>query len=133
MGLKQFNDKTAKTVFIYRRSPAHEFSYIILGADTESGEYVPVGQYTVLDTLEAIDLTEKKLINLVALLNGKRDLLDLGNLTKTRLLFTIVPRSAETDPTKIIFRSHDGKGTSKENAVLTIEKGVLDESSFKQT
>ena len=57
--------------------------------------------------------------------------MQLGNLTQTRVLFTIVPKKTDDDPTKIIFRNHDGEGTSEENAVLTIEKGVLDESRIE--
>ena len=84
-----------------------------------------MGEYTLLDTGEGIDITEKKLSNLVRILNGKQDLIDIGNLTKTRILYNIVPKSSDSDPTKIIFREHDGQSVSKENAVLTLEKGVL--------
>ena len=124
MSLKKFNDKTAKTTFIYRRDTANPYHFFILGAESKDSEYVFVGEYTVVDTTEDTDLTEKKLINLTTLLNGKKDLIELGNLTKTRILFNIVPNSADPDKTTIIFRSHDGKGTSKENAVLKLEKGV---------
>lgn len=127
MALKQFNKKTAKTPFIFRRNPAHAYSYVIMGTDQDTGEYVQAGEYTVIETSEDVDLTEKKIINLVNLLNGDQDLMQLGTLTKTRLLFNIVPGSADSEKTKIIFRTHDGKGVSQENAVLVLEKGVLND------
>ena len=67
----------------------------------------------------------------ISLLNGKDDLAELGSLTKTRVLFSVVPKKSDDDPTKIVFRNHDGEGTSEENAVLTIEKGVIDESKYE--
>lgn len=124
---ESFADSGDKPRFIYKRNPLVEHAYQIFEFKPDKNDYEPVGEYIVLDTEEDVDLTEKKMGNLVTLLNGKRDLTDFGNLTKTRLLFNIVPRTADEDPTKIIFRTHDGAGVSKENAVFTIEKGVLDE------
>lgn len=128
MGLKKFNSESEKPEFMAKANPFAPHSWQILQYKNGKKDYEPVGEYILIDTGEDIDITEKKLINLVRLLNGKRDLLDLGNLTKKRVLFNIVPRTSETDPTKIIFRDHDGKGVSVENAVLTLEKGVLNES-----
>lgn len=128
MALK-FNDQSEKSQFIYKRNPLVEQSFDIFAFKEEKGEYEPVGEYTVLDPREASDLTEKKMINLVALLNGKRDLVNLGNLTKTRLLYNIVPKAPGSDKTKVIFRTYDTEGVSMENAVLTLEKGVIDDES----
>ena len=74
-------------------------------------------------------MTEKHLMNLITLLNGKTNLVNLTHLTNTRLLYNIIPTAPDSDHIKIILRSHDGMGVSKENAVLTIEKGVFNESS----
>jgi hypothetical protein len=87
-----------------------------------------VGDYTLIETSEPIDITEKKLTNLVTIMNGKRALIDFTNLTKQRVLFNIIPIGPESNHQKVIFRTHDGKGVSQENAVLTIEKGVFHES-----
>ena len=81
----------------------------------------------MIDTAEAVDITEKKLINLMAIMNGRKPLIDFTNLTQERILFTIVNSSNEDETSeKIIFRTYDGTGVSKENAVLTIDKGVFE-------
>ncbi len=130
-----FNDSGEKPLFIYKRNPLAEHSFQIFmfrdKGGTRGGDYEPVGDYMVLDLKEDPILSEKKVMNVISLLNGKDDLMELGNLTKTRVLFNIVPKKAENDPTKIIFRNHDGTGTSIESAVLTLEKGVLNESKFE--
>lgn len=125
-----FNNKGEKPQFMYKRNPLVENSFQIFMYREEKANYEPVGDYTVIDLDEDPTLSEKKIMNVISLLNGKEDLMELGNLTKTRVLFTIVPKKNPDDPTKIIFRNHDGKGTSEENAVLTIEKGVLNETSI---
>lgn len=126
-----FNDKGEKPQFTYKRNPLVEHSFQIFMFREEKSDYEPVGDYTVIDLDQDPELSEKKIMNVINLLNGKEDLMQLGNLTRTRVLFTIVQKKTEDDPTKIIFRNHDGEGTSEENAVLTIEKGVLDESKFE--
>jgi hypothetical protein len=127
----KFNEQSEKALFIYKPNPLVPHSYQIFMQKKNKQDYEPVGDYTVIDTSEAIDITTKRLGNIVALLNGKKDLTKLGHLTRKRLLFNMVPKRSETDPTKIIFRSHDGKGVSVENAVLTIEEGVLNESKIE--
>jgi hypothetical protein len=125
MGMKKFNDQSEKPQFMYKPNPLVPNSWQIFEFKDEKSSYEPVGEYTLIETNEPIDITEKKLINLTRILNGKQDLIMLGKLTGKRILFNIVPKTSETDPTKVIFRDQDGKGVSKENAVLTIEKGVL--------
>lgn len=123
----KFNASGEKARFIHKRSPVTSHAYQLFELKEEKGDYEPVGEYILLDTAEDEALTYKKVDNLVHLLNGKKDLEDLGRLTETRLLFQIIPRSNDNDPTKIIFRTHNGDGTSVENAIFTIEKGILDE------
>ncbi|NCT40107.1 MAG: hypothetical protein GW778_00390 [Alphaproteobacteria bacterium] len=133
--VKGFNAESEKPQFIYKQTVKSENVYEILMFRSKGGpgqgKYEIVGDYTVIDEDENLELSEQKVKNVISLLNGKDDLKELGNLTKTRVLFTIVPKKSEDDPTKIIFRNHDGKGTSEENAVLTIEKGVLNESQIR--
>lgn len=126
--VKDFNIESPRPQYIYRRNPLLPSAFQIFSFREEKGDYEPVGEYTLLDPAEDLALTEKKVMNIVSLLNGRRKLLELGNLTKTRVLFTIVPKSSEEDPTKIIFRNYNGSGPSEENAVLVLEKGVLNES-----
>jgi hypothetical protein len=125
---ESFNDKGEKARFIYKPNPLTRHAYQIFEFKNDKNSYEPVGEYTVIDFSEEVEITEKKVINLIMLMNGKRDLLELGNLTQSRLLYTMVPSGSEAQEDKIIFRTFDGKGVSKENAVLTIEKGVFHES-----
>ena len=125
-----FNEEGEKPQFIYKRNPLVEHAFQIFMLREGKSDYEPVGEYTLLDLSEDLDLTEKKVINIISLLNGRQNIMDLGNLTQTRVLFTIVTRKSEEDPTRIIFRNHDGSGPSEENAVLVLEKGVLNDSQF---
>ena len=133
--VKGFNEESEKPQFIYKKVVDAERSFEILmfrsKDDSGHGEYEIVGDYTVIDEDEDFSLSEKKIENVISLLNGKDDLAELGSLTKTRVLFSVVPKKSDDDPTKIVFRNHDGEGTSEENAVLTIEKGVIDESKYE--
>ena len=123
---ESFNDKGEKPEFMYKRNPLVEHSFQIFYYVQEKKNYELAGEYILLNTDEDIDLTEKKVINLITFFNDKDSFLDLRNLTKTRILFNIVPIKVGDDEAKIIFREHDGTGVSKENAVLTLKKGVID-------
>ena len=101
--------------YTYRQNPLYDRSFLIFRADA------PVGDYTVLDQDEDRGLAEKKMINLISRLNGSHDLIPLGEMTKSRLLFHRKPKINADDPTEIVFYTYDGKGVSKENALLTIE------------
>ncbi len=121
-----FNEESEKPQFIYKRNPLVEHSYQLFEFKEEKSEYEPVGEYLLLDTDEDPDLTEKNVINLITLLNGRTKLIDLSNLTSDRLLYSIVDNEDDNKIITIMLRSHDGTGVSKENAVLKIEKGVFD-------
>lgn len=127
MKAKKFNDHSEKPKFITKPNPLVPHSWQIFEFKDDKNSYEPVGDYTLIDIKEDIEITEKKMVNLTRLLNGKRDLIEFGNLTKKRILYTIIPKASADDPTKIIFRDQDGTGVSKENAVLTLEKGVIDD------
>lgn len=129
MGLKGFNEQSEKTRYIYRPNALVPHCWQLFEYKEEKMGYEPIGEYTLIDTSEAEELTEKHLMNLITLLNGKTNLVNLTHLTNTRLLYNIIPTAPDSNHIKIILRSHDGKGVSKENAVLTIEKGVFNESS----
>ncbi len=125
-----FNAESKKPRFIYKHDALVPHTFQICRFAEERDTYEPVGHYILLDHTEDFLLTEKKVINIISLLNGRQKLMDLGNLTKTRVLFSIVPKSSEEDPTKIIFRNHDGDGPSRENAMLVLEKGVVQDDRF---
>ena len=106
-----------KTVFTYRPSPVLDGSFLIFRKDID-GALQTVGDYTRLDRDEAKSLTEKKVINLVTMLNGGSDLMLLGEETKSRLLFHKKPRTDASDRTEIVFYAYSGDGISKENAKI---------------
>lgn len=117
-----------RTRFVHKPNPLVERSYQIFEYNFKKGEYEPVGDYVLINKDEKPDVTDKKVINLMSLLNGKKDeLIDISNLTTTRLLYSIVPEAQSGEQTKIILKDYDGSGVSKENAVFTIRKGVFDE------
>ena len=125
---ESFNDQGEKPRFLYKRNPLLEHAWQIFEYKEEKADYEPVGDYTLIDTDEPIEITEKKVSNLVTIMNEKEGLIDLSNLTETRILYNIVADTPESDKQKVVFRTYDGDGVSKENAVLEIEKGVLDDS-----
>lgn len=114
-----------RTRFIAKPNPRIERSYEIFEYNIKEGKYEPAGEYLLLNKEEARDITDKKIINIISMLNEKEEYADLSNLTKTRSLYSVVPEAQAGDQTKIIFKDYDGSGVSKDNAVLTIKKGVL--------
>ncbi len=117
--------KTAKETprFSYRHHPAHEKSFTILERTREKG-YEPIGHYTVLDLQEKEVLSEKKIINLISLLNGQEQILDLSEDVKGSRLYYHEDPGTEKDQTRIVFYRQDGTGISKENALFLIDKEV---------
>ncbi len=126
MGLKNFNEESDKPWFIHKQNPLVAHSWQIFEFKTDKMDYEPVGDYVLIDTSEPIDINEKKLINIMTLLNRRTSgHISLNNLTDKRVLFNIVDDGSESGVLKAVFRTYDGKGVSIENAVLTIEKGVF--------
>ncbi len=114
-----------RTRFVHKPNPLIERDYQIFEYIIEKGDYEHVGDYVLLNKDEPREITDKKVMNIMTLINGKDDLIDLSNLTTTRLLYTIVPEAQAGDQTKIILKDYDGSGVSKDNAIFTIRKGVL--------
>ena len=128
MAIGDFNEESEKPEFIYRKKPDVERSYFICQFKDERHDYEPVGDYTVLDLDEEAELSETRIMTVISVLNEKRRKPDLSSLTNTRILFNIIPRKPEDTDQKIILRTHDGTGVSKENAIIVIDKDVFDES-----
>ncbi|MGB4108200.1 MAG: hypothetical protein WBK55_10465 [Alphaproteobacteria bacterium] len=124
MGLK-FNEQSEKPEFLAKPNPLVPHSWQIFQFKNDKGEYEPIGDYVVVDTSEDIEITDKKIANLAAVMNGRKGLIDFTNLTGKRVLFNIIPETSGSNRQKIVFRTYDGAGVSTENAVLTIEKGVF--------
>ncbi|MBI1300933.1 MAG: hypothetical protein GC137_04650 [Alphaproteobacteria bacterium] len=111
--------------FIHKPNPLVQRAYQVFEFNHNKNDYVHAGDYILINHDESREITEKKVLNLMSLLNGKQELIDLSNLTKSRVLYTIVPEAQDSNQTKIIFKDYDGTGVSKDNAVFTIRKGVL--------
>ncbi|MCB9963534.1 MAG: hypothetical protein H6855_00675 [Rhodospirillales bacterium] len=105
-----------KTYYTYRPHPYQSNSFQIF---LMQGIYQDLaGDYLLLDHSEERDLTEKTVMNLVALLNGRNELIDLTGYASGRLYF----QKLEIDTAgqgRILFRSYRGDGISTENALLT--------------
>ncbi len=114
-----------RTRFVHKPNPLVERSYQIFEYDYTRGTYEHCGDYVLLNKEESREVTDKKVINVMSMINGKTDMIDISNLTKNRVLYTLVPEAQAGDQTKIIFKDYDGSGVSKDNAVFTIRKGVL--------
>ena len=131
MKTSDFNEESKAPRYTYKRSPIHERAFMILRyQENLSGEAEPVGDYTVLDVEEDAALSEKKVMNLVSLLNERRRLMDLGEGLKTRLLYRIVEEqgddSSDGSRARVIFYQLELKGASKENAILQIDPECID-------
>lgn len=113
-----------RTRFVAKPNTLVERDYEIFEYDFKKGEYKKVGDYVLLNKKELREATDIKVSNLMNSLNKKNDSTDVSNLTKTRMLYTMVPEAQAGDQTKIIFRDYDGSGVSKDNAIFTIRKGV---------
>lgn len=125
-----FNDRGEKPRFMFQPNPLVQHAFLIFEYKDDKNAYEPVGEYILLDTAEALDITHKKLENMMKILNEKQNLINFENLTNERVLFNVVKDEAGIEPSprhKVVFRTFTGNGISKENAVLTIEKGVFDE------
>ena len=128
-----FNEQSEKPRFIYKHNPLAQRSFQIFEHQDSKNTYEPVGDYTLLNTSEAPEITEKKVINLLSLMNGRRKLIDFSHLTKERVLYNVLPEASESDKQKIIFRAYNGQNVSTQNAVLTIEKGVFNDEQRNKT
>lgn len=126
MTLSDFEKSSSKALFSYRHSPVYERSFLILKLGKDE-TYHPVGDYTVLCESESLDLSEMKVVNLISILNERDDLIPLGEKTGTRTLFHYKPRENPEDKTRIVFYELGQEGVSVENAVLTLEPGIVEE------
>ena len=112
--------KDFQSNFTYRPNPLLARSFLICRKE-QNGAVTPVGDYTVLDDKEDLHLSERKVINLIMRLNGETKALDLGERTRSRMLFHVKPRPEDDPHTEIVFFTQTGQGVSKENAILTLE------------
>ncbi len=117
--------KSAREVarFSYRRNPCHDKSFMVMENKGDKG-YEPIGDYTVLDKEEDNFLSEKKVMNLISLLNGHEELISLSTDVEGSRIYYYEAPHIEEDKTKILFYRQDGTGVSKENALFLINKEI---------
>lgn len=121
MQLNDFNTEGSVGKYGFQRSPVNERAFLIVKKQEEAKEAIPVGDYTVLDKEEDIALAEKKVTNLVSLLNGRKRLMELGHETNSRILYNVVSEKDDEDKMKVMFYELGQQGVSKENALFRLE------------
>ncbi len=117
-----FSTASDGAVYLYRPHGLLRHSFEIL--KKSAGDIVPVGEYMVLDTAEDPALTEKKMMNLVALMNGHTALIDAG-VSGRRLYFHVAPATGDDGRRQIIFRERGAEGVTYENALLLLDGDIL--------
>lgn len=124
MKTADFNTEASAPRYTYRRSPVHERGFMILKYPPEgiSDDAIAVGDYTVLDPSEDPVLSEKKVINIVSLLNGRKNLVQLGHETNSRVLYHRVTDNDDEGKEQIIFYKLGQEGVSVENALFRMER-----------
>ena len=121
MALRDEQNQVSRPAFMYQHNPVHERGFQIMKLD-ENDTYDVVGEYTILAKEEPLELAEKKVMNLITLLNGRDNLIDLGEQTGTRLLFERKSYAEETGRDEIIFYELGARGVSRENAILILNE-----------
>ncbi len=118
-----FDNVKESPLFSYRVNPVHERGFQILKRN-DNADYLPVGEYLVLDKKEDKILSEKKVINLISLLNGRKALsVKEEDVKGSRMLYSKLP--SDDEKTKFMFYRYTGEGVSMENALLMINKEDL--------
>lgn len=117
---RDFHDAALRPTHTYRRNPLFAQSFQIFrkrSGDTLS----PCATYMVIDAEEDPALSERKVMNLVSILNGRTRLLDLGRGTGVRTLYHVPPRARPDQGQRVVFYTLHPKGVSQENALLVFE------------
>lgn len=123
MQTNDFNSEAKVPRYGYVRSPVHDRAFQILKyPENTAAEPTPVGDYTVLDSSEDLGLSERKVMNLVSLLNGRKALMQLGHETQSRVLYNVVSENDDDGKARVIFYHLGEAGVSVENALFRIEK-----------
>ncbi len=122
MKTNDFNSEAKTPRYGYVPSPVNPRAFQILKYPEAEAAPRPVGDYTVLDIKEDLKLSERKVMNLVSLLNGRKNLMELGHETNSRVLYQIVSHSDDDGKARVVFYNLGREGTSVENALLRIEK-----------
>lgn len=121
MQLRDFNTNTELPRYTYRRCELHARAFQIFRHE-DNEKFKPVGNYTVLDQDENIDLSEKKVMNIISELNGRR-LMDLSDQVDGRTHFQIINDGSDGNNIKVMFLEKKvTKGVSVESGLFEIER-----------
>ena len=120
-----FNTESEKPRFISKPNPLAQGSYQIFEYQQDKSEYEPVGDYILIDTDEDSEITAKKMVNIIAILNGRKPMVSFENLTDERVLFTMYKDDPNAPHETMVFRTFKNDGVSKDNAVLTMKRGCI--------
>jgi hypothetical protein len=125
MPMHDFNGRSEGARYFYARSPVsmHSFQILKFLHGMTGGDAIPVGEYTVLDLSEDEKISEKKVINMVSLLNGHHDLIYLGHETHARTLYQVLSECDEDGKVRILFYHLGNEGVSVENALFRLDRG----------
>lgn len=122
MKTQDFNAEARSPKYGYVKSPVHPRAFMILKYKADRGsDPHPVGDYTVLDADEDLGLSERKVMNIVTLLNGRKGLMPLGEGTGSRMLYNQVTECDDDGKSRVVFYRLGEKGVSTENALLRME------------
>lgn len=116
-----FNESTELPRYSYTRSPVNERAFLIMLQEDAHDTAEPVGDYTVLDREEDLAVSEKKVMNLINLLNEKPGKTIQIEGVKGRTHFQILSNPEESEELKVMFYTQKGKGTSEENALFRVQ------------
>lgn len=116
-----FNQSTELPRYSYTRSPVNARAFLILLQESAHDKAEPVGDYTVLDKDEDILLAEKKVMNLISLLNEKPGKVIQLDGVEGRTHYNVISHPEETEELKVIFYTQKREGVSTENALFRVK------------
>lgn len=110
-------------VFHFRPHALLPQSYAIFKKSV--ADFTMVGEYMVLDRAEDPALSEKKIINLIGLMNGNAAVMDVDAGSGKRLYFQCITNGDDGLRQQIIFRERGMNGVTHENALLLLDGDIL--------
>lgn len=128
MKTPDFNAEAVPASYGYRPSPVNPRAFQIIRLADDGCEPSVVGDYTVLDQDEDIAFSEKKVMNVISLLNGRKNLMQLGHETGVRVLYKVLTECDDDGKARVMFYNLGKEGVSIENALFRIEKEIYNAS-----
>ena len=116
-----FNESTELPRYSYTRSPVNERAFLIMLQEDAHDKAEPVGDYTVLDREEDLAVSEKKVMNLINLLNEKPGKVIQIEDAEGRTHYNVISNPEESEELKVMFYTQKGEGVSAENALFRVQ------------